>query len=391
MNNPVQAPLETPKHWRLTITYWIIFICIGMMGGILGPALPFLAEQSHSSMSQIALLFTARAMGNIIGSLVSGQLFDRYDGHKILLLMGVAAILGMLITPSLMSLGLLCIFVFILGYSEVSLNAGCNLMMIWAHKERAPPFISALHFCYGLGAMIIPLILIMMLALFDTIHAAFWLVSIALTAIMLFLLKQPTPDNPERQARDTPSAPYDKAVFGGLLLLFSLYVGMEMTFAGWIATYATLRGIEAADAAILVSIFWLSLSAGRLIAIPLLRPHLFTYLLCGCFALAVSMMLLMYFNRASLHLITLLFGLSMSAIFPTLFSLGSYIIKLNGKRTGFIFMAVGTGAMIVPYVAGVLLDHMGETSLPLLILVVLGLMIANLSFLLIRQKRTRNA
>ena len=170
MNNPVQASLGTPKHWRLTITYWIIFICIGMMGGILGPALPFLAEQSHSSMSQIALLFTARALGNIIGSLISGQLFDRYDGHKILLLMGIAAILGMVITPSLMSLGVLCIFVFILGFSEVSLNAGCNLMMIWAHKERAPPFISALHFCYGLGAMIIPLILIMMLALFDIIH-----------------------------------------------------------------------------------------------------------------------------------------------------------------------------------------------------------------------------
>ena len=52
-------------HRRLTWTYFGLFIAIGMTGGLLGPALPHLAEVSGASMSQIAVLFTARAVGNI--------------------------------------------------------------------------------------------------------------------------------------------------------------------------------------------------------------------------------------------------------------------------------------------------------------------------------------
>ena len=86
-------------HRRLTWTYFGLFIAIGMTGGLLGPALPHLAEASGASMSQIAVLFTARAVGNMSGAMVTGLLMDRFNGHRVLVMMGVLAVAGLALAP----------------------------------------------------------------------------------------------------------------------------------------------------------------------------------------------------------------------------------------------------------------------------------------------------
>ncbi len=53
-----------------------------------------------------------------------------------------------------------------------------------------------------------------------------------------------------------------------MLFLF-FYVGAEITFGGWVYTYAvTLKLASAAGAAYLTSAFWLAFTVGRLISIP---------------------------------------------------------------------------------------------------------------------------
>ncbi|MFY0665313.1 MAG: MFS transporter [Natronospirillum sp.] len=389
MDHVLPSQQRVTSHWRPTITYFLMFIGIGMIGGILGPALPFLAEQSGSTMSQIAILFTARALGNMTGSVISGFLLDKFKGHRVLVGMITLAVIGMILMPVSPLLIVMTVVIFVLGFAEVSMNAGGNVMIMWLHRERSGPFISTLHFSYGVGAMAVPLLIVVAVNSGISILWSFWLVALYVVIVGVFLAPQNSPTSPSNDGSDHVDKVYDKAVFVGLLVLVALYVGMELTFVGWITTYGVINGMTQGDAALLVSVFWFSLSMGRLLALPILRAGYFTTLLYSCLSLAVAMMVSLYVGGLNLYLLTFIFGLSLSAIFPTLFTLGNQLVSLNGKRTGMIFLAAGLGAMVAPTVIGPLIENFGTDALPLLLAGMLSLKAIGLALILLRQRMTR--
>ncbi|MCH8531920.1 MAG: MFS transporter [Saccharospirillum sp.] len=373
--------------WRPTATYYLLIIGIGMVAGIIGPALPFLAEQSNSTMSQIAILFAVRAMGNIIGSIVSGQLFDRFHGHRVLLGMITLAVISMVLLPASPLLWLMALTIFVLGFAEVSMNAGSNVMIMWWYRDQSGPMISGLHFCFGVGGMIVPLLVMLTISSAVSVIWAFWLVAIYLVLIGILLAPQGSPISPANDDHDYVEKVYDRWVFLGLVILFGLYVGMEITFVGWITTYGVLSGLSQADSAFLVSIFWFSLSVGRLLAIPILRRGHTTALIYSCLSLCAVVMLALYTNALPLTALAFITGLSMSAIFPTLFTLGNDLVSLNGRRTGLIFFGIGLGAMAAPTLAGSLIEKFGTKALPLWILLILAIMGIGLALIVLRQRR----
>lgn len=372
----------SPYHRRLTWRYFALFVAIGLMGGLLGPALPHLAAMTNASMSQIAVLFTARALGNMAGALTTGVLIDRYSGHRVLLGMAMLGVLGLLITPFSPSLTLLTGMMGVLGFAEVSLNAGGNTLLLWLHKESCGPQVSALHFCFGLGNMLTPLLIMLALAVTGQFQWAFWIVASCLLMVIVPIARFPSPGKP--YADTTPGIPRltkhrDPLLLGLLMLMFALYVGIEITFAGWITAYGVLSGSPSAQAALLATLFWLALSAGRLLAIPLLRWYSPWRVLVSCLLLGMATALALHTHWVPLELGALLFGLAASAFFPTLFTLSNSVMEIRGRTTGAIFMASSVGALIIPTVTGPLLDRLGAGAFPpllggLLLLLSMGLL-----------------
>ena len=121
-------------------------------------------------------------------------------------------------------------------------------------------------------------------------------------------------------------------------------LGIEITFAGWVTSYGVLVGMAAKDAAILATLFWLTLSAGRLLAIPLLRAVSPWWVLCGCAALGLFTAWALHALWVPLTVGALLFGLAASAFFPTLYALSNQVMEMRGRTTGAIFTAAGSGA-----------------------------------------------
>ena len=365
-------------HRRLTWTYFGLFIAIGMTGGLLGPALPHLAEVSGASMSQIAVLFTARAVGNMSGAMVTGLLMDRFNGHHVLVMMGMLAVAGLALAPLSPLLVLLTLLFMLLGFAEVSLNAGGNTLLLWLHRDAAGPNVSALHFCFSFGNMLTPLIMIAALSLTGQFHLTFWIVALSVAAMLWPLSRFASPTMPTVNPDPATLAALkhrDPLLLGLFMLLFSIYVGIEITFAGWVTAYGALSGLTTEQAALLATLFWLALSAGRLLAIPLLRVCSPWQVLASCLALGLGASAGLHFNWLPLSLGALLFGLSASAFFPTLFALCNQAIVMRGRTTGAIFTAAGSGALIIPSLTGPLLDIAGARAFPML-LAALWLLIA---------------
>jgi|TARA_A100001518_G_C1225014_1_gene72372 fucose permease len=357
-------------HRRLTWSYFGLFIAIGMTGGLLGPALPHLAQASGSTMSQIAILFTARAVGNMSGAMVTGLLMDRLNGHRVLLMMGGLAVVGLALAPLSPLLMLLTLLFMLLGFAEVSLNAGGNTLLLWLHGDAAGPNVSALHFCFSFGNMLTPLIMIAALSLTGQFHLTFWIVGVSLAAMLWPLSRFASPTMSTMVTPLDNVAPIkhrDPVLLGLFLLLFAVYVGIEITFAGWVTAYGTLSGLTTEQAALLATLFWLALSAGRLMAIPLLRICSPWHVLTGCLALGLSASAGLHAHWLPLSVGALLFGLSASAFFPTLFALCNQSIVMLGRTTGAIFTAAGCGALIIPSLTGPLLDIVGARAFPILL------------------------
>ncbi len=147
-----------PKIFSTTAGYYGAFLMLGLAAAVLGPTLPGLATQTRTTISQISIVFSARSFGYLLGAFLGGRLFDRFPGHPILaVVLGLMAII-IAAVPFLSSLWFLTLFILPLGIIEGVIEIGGNTLLVWLHKENTGPFMNGLHFFFGIGAFLSPLI-----------------------------------------------------------------------------------------------------------------------------------------------------------------------------------------------------------------------------------------
>jgi FHS family Na+ dependent glucose MFS transporter 1 len=361
-----------------TVGYYVAFVALGLVMASLGPTLPGLAKQTRTDLSEISFLFTVRALGYLLGSVQGGRLYDRVPGHPLmatgLLLMGAMMVLA----PLMPLLWLLAAVLLVLGAAEGTLDVGGNILLVWVHSDKVGPFMAGLHFFFGVGAFLSPIIVAQAVLVSGSITWAYWALALLTLPAVVWLLRLPSTTaqttaegNPAGQVAHRPTG--DVGEFGqtarqGLLVallasFFFLYVGAEAGFAGWIFTYATALDLTGKTAAAyLTSAFWGALTLGRLLAIPIaarVRPRsILLGSLIGCLA-SVGLVLLWPTALAATWLGTLGLGLSMASVFPTTLSLAERQIRLTGRVTRWFFVGGSAGGMSLPWMIGQLFESIG--------------------------------
>ena len=94
---------------------------------MLGPTLLDLQEQVNSSFRGMSTIFTARSVGYLFGSIISGWLFDRWNGYIVLAVSCLLASISLIIIPLTRSFIMLMITVVFQGVGLGSLDTG-NVM-----------------------------------------------------------------------------------------------------------------------------------------------------------------------------------------------------------------------------------------------------------------------
>ena len=367
-------------------TYGVSFIALGLALAALGPMLPSLAENLGVSISKIGVVLTISNLGYLIGSAGGGRLYDRYKGHRLMSIALILMVIGAILAPLMKNFYLMLLVFLVFGFGNGLVDIGGNVNLLWVFQSRVGPYMNALHFCFGFGAFLAPIILNKVMSLAGgVITWPFWTLAILFLPGLLGLNLLPSPVNPEGSEKEGTAQKPDMKLVGLMMALFFLYVAVEGGYGSWIFTYVTKLGIAGDSvASYMNSAFWGALTLGRLIASPLSRKIKPGTWLMGNYILTIVFLVLWMIWPVSpwmLWISSAGLGLTLASVFPTLLALGETRMKVTGAVTGMFFLGSSLGGTIFPSLLGVIFDKVGsyQMILTLFALACLGLIVLALT------------
>ncbi len=327
----------------------------GVVNTFLGPFLPILAARWALSDSRAGYFFAAQFLGSILGVNISSVLVPR-AGFRFTIglayLLMAAGIGGVALSG--WKYALLSTLALGLGFG-VAIPA-TNVFVSKTNQTRRASALSALNFCWGLGACFTPV------AIYFSVrkgHASMFLVLLCGLLLLLAVCLAFTPDGnpPANEQKITSRAPEKPewrfaAIIGGM---FFLYVAIEASVGGWIATLAERVPSGAIGSWILApSLFWGGLLAGRGIA-PLMLRHVHERRLAiiALVVAAFGMCALVVSSRWQwIAAAGFVVGFGLAPVFPITIALLSRFQNAETRNAGPMFALAGLGGAIMPWLVG---------------------------------------
>jgi len=353
------------------VAYLFSFVILGVVLGMLGPALEGLRAQVGASVSGISFVFVAQSAGYLVGAVAGGRGFDRGFGHRLLSCALVLMAAGLLLVTQSRTLVALCSAFVVLGLAIGLVEVGSNTLLLWARTPTSPSMINGLHFVFGVGALLSPLLVNRSLSARGTVRLAYVAAALAavLAAAIVASRSTPQPVDVTEHARGE-EAPRRLVV--AVAVFFALYVGIEVGFSGWVATYAQSVGLGGSGTgAALTAVFWAAFTAGRLGAVAItrrVRPVVVLVASCVLATLAAAALIAARGNGTPVWIATVLFALGLSPQFASMLAFASEHLPLTGSATAGFFAAAAVGGLSLPWVIGQLLSGVGTGAFPVVML-----------------------
>ncbi len=356
-----------------TIGYFGVYLLIGVIIASLGPTLPALAENVGVGFATISLLFMARSFGYFVGSLLGGTLYDLLNGHHLLIFFMILSMVALAFVPTTGTIFLLAFLFVLIGMAQGGLDVGSNTLLVRARGANVGTYLNAMFFFAGIGSFLIPIYLGN-----ASLAWGYRGISLALIPIALWVFLTPAPEIPQQADEKSAGGKLSQPLlYIAFVLLAFIFIGSEVSYGGWLFTYFASSGLGSEETAYtLNSIFWMAIMLGRLISIPVvarfkLERIIFVYLLGAVLSAAI-----LYFLRAHAFAVwvgSIGMGLSMSALFPSTYTLVQQRMKLSGKLTGMVWAMGSLGAMTLPWLIGQRIEQVGPASLMQTMLIVWAL------------------
>ncbi|MGE5073944.1 MAG: MFS transporter [Anaerolineae bacterium] len=376
---PTSPARGTTNPLVLTAAYYVTLALLGLVTAAQGPSLPTLAQHTSTTVARAGLVFVADAFGYLLGSLGGGRLYDRLPGHRLMAAMLVVMLAAAAVLPLAPALWLLLVLGFVVGLGKGAADVGCNTLLQWVHGARVGPYMNGLHFAFGLGSFIAPLLLARIIFITHEIYWVFWIIALLVVPVVVWLWFLPSPGAHVAGA-GVRSASLPVLPVLVMVAAFVLYVGAELGFSNWIYSYAlTLKLAGVLTAAYLTSAYWAAFTLGRLLGVWIsTRLRSRTILLVdflGCL-LSVGLIALARDSAAVLWVGSIGLGLFTASIFPTLLILAGEHLQVTGTVTGLFLLGAGAGGMLLPWLIGAAFGSIGPQSMTSIIFVDLALGLA---------------
>uniref|UniRef100_A0A7M5X365 Uncharacterized protein n=1 Tax=Clytia hemisphaerica TaxID=252671 RepID=A0A7M5X365_9CNID len=153
-----QKLLESEHHMAMVFSYCGVFLLYGMTDELLGPTLIELSCLAAKPLKTMSWLFFSHDMGLLCGTLFGGLIVSRVDKNLAMTICLISNALSITILPILHKFMGMVIFVFLYGFFLGTPDTLANVMLIKVFGKEVAPYIQGVHFFYGFGAFLSPLV-----------------------------------------------------------------------------------------------------------------------------------------------------------------------------------------------------------------------------------------
>jgi fucose permease len=366
----VRSRLAAPTLFALVLA---VYAMLGLADGATGTAWPSIRDAFNRTDSSFGLIFVALSGGYMVAGIASGHVADRI-GTMTTIIVGVII--------STIGLGLLTMsatwWMVLAGFAGIGLGNGLGDASgnTWVALNFGPRHMGMLHAAYGVGASIGPVMMSVLIVVFDWWRGSFAIVGI-IQVVVLVLLFRKRNDNTHHSAAHneaflTSRVAAPRRVTVELVTWFALYVGAEVAAGQWAFTLLSEgRGYDHGVATALTAGFWIGMTAGRLGMAALgsrIDPE---RLLWEVSLIAVAASAFLWVDTFGVGGFAIpIIGLAFSVMFPLAVSRTPHY--LGSERTsrviGYQFAGSSIGAITLPALIGVLADTHGVNIAPPVIL-----------------------
>jgi FHS family glucose/mannose:H+ symporter-like MFS transporter len=277
------------------------FVVIGAMQALYGPAIPAFRAKFGVSPSVAGLGLSADFAGALIGIVIFHLLRPRLGDRRLLgcsyALIGLGTA-GFALAPSWTlahSWWLALTAALVTGLGSGGIDYGLNHLFAIGYGHRSAAMLNLLNAFFGVGAVIGPVLIGGVGAarypwLFGGVAACALLVIPTVAGVHPEQVGHPRPEESFSEIKSArtpvihPSRRSIGLIVAAFVAIYVLYVAIESGVGGWEPTHLEAVGYSATFAATATAAFWLALTVGRFLAVPVSLRWPAPAIVTGCCA-----------------------------------------------------------------------------------------------------------
>lgn len=364
----------------LLVLIYVAFISLGLPDSLLGSVWPAMHVDLGADLSLAGVLGAVVCAGTVLSGLMSARLIARFGTARVTavsVLMTAAAMLGMALSSSFILTLLLCIP---LGLGGGAVDAALNNFVALHYRAQ---HMNWLHCFWGVGATLGPAVIGLLLRLTGQWRGGYLgmaaaqcvLAAVMFASLPLWRKAEGDADGQTESGNIQPMRLREVLMLplaGPVLISLLAYCGAESVMNLWCASYLVgARGIAADRAASWVSLFFLGITLGRMLAGFLsvrMRPA--QLVRAGVLLAIVGIALLLSPLDSLLPAACLLVGLGFAPVYPSMLHRTPVIFGQQASQSvmGIQMAFAYIGSTLMPPLAGALTHLAGMGFLPVFVL-----------------------
>jgi fucose permease len=365
-------PLVEPRFRILFPALFAVFVLFGTSITIIGATLPRILTDFQWNYAAAGTVIGAGAVAYFLSTFAAGYLIKHWGPKPTLLFAMLLEIAGLSFFATTPDLRTNILWSALIGFGQGPIEVTVNYSTLRIDRQNTGRPMNVMHGAFAVGAILGPIAVGALLRgglNWAVVYRGMALIFVLLAVMMWFLPLPHGNGNLHGHAEVPERLSANPAYWLSFFALF-FYVGVELGVSNWVAQYfVAVFSYSAAASALLVSLFWGGLLAGRF-GVPLLyRGARHDLVLVGFATLAASAVILITLlgylppgamtHDAGMMLVGLA-GLGCSICYPEVITLlGKCFPQAQSQAIGFAATGGGIGAFAFPFVMSAIAQRWG--------------------------------
>ena len=354
----------------VVLNLFYAYMSLGLVLIMLGSILPEMKADYALSYQVGGALLSVQSVGYVLAGLLAGYLPFILGIKVSFILIQLSVTLGFIMLLISGNPVWLLIAMFLIGIGKGDITNYNNLLMNIYSEGNAGP-LNILHACFAAGAVIAPLIAMVVTGW----RPAVIIGCVCCAASLAFLLPAGFSDK-DLETADAPDAAdaensgkkkvdygfVKEKLFWVTVIICFFYQAVEASFMGWMTSFLIETGVMAESLAqFTTSVLWMALMAGRLLCSVAARKFSPRSMILALTLITTGFMavLLQTKSPAGLIIATAGIGLGMSGMFGTSVSNAGDIFSKYPVCMGFFVFLTSMGAIVAPAIIGSVANTQG--------------------------------